>query len=42
MTDHRIGLTMYNLESILDGDISVIIDALNTHYQTETLKTSDV
>ncbi|MBW2557320.1 MAG: peptide chain release factor 1 [Deltaproteobacteria bacterium] len=42
MTDHRIGLTMYSLESILDGDISAIIDALNTHYQTETLKTSDV
>ncbi len=42
MTDHRIGLTMYNLENILDGDISAIIDALNTHYQTEALKTSDV
>ncbi len=42
MTDHRIGLTMYNLENILDGDINAIIDALNTHYQTETLKTSDV
>jgi len=42
MTDHRIGLTMYNLENILDGDINAIIDALNTHYQAEALKSSAV
>ena len=38
MTDHRIGLTMYRLESILEGDIQEIIDALGTHYQAEALK----
>jgi len=40
VTDHRIGLTLYNLESILDGDIQVLIDALTTHYQAEALKRS--
>ena len=27
MTDHRIGLTLYKLEKILNGDIQEIIDA---------------
>ncbi len=40
VTDHRIGLTLYNLENILDGDIQPIIDALITHFQTEALKRS--
>jgi len=38
MTDHRIGLTLYSLENILDGEIDPVIDVLTTHYQTETLK----
>ncbi|MBW2559335.1 MAG: peptide chain release factor 1 [Deltaproteobacteria bacterium] len=38
VTDHRISLTLYSLENILDGDINAIIDALTTHYQTEALK----
>jgi peptide chain release factor 1 len=38
MTDHRIGLTLYNLQAILDGEIQPVIDALATHYQTEELK----
>ena len=42
ITDHRIGLTMYNLENILDGDINAIIDALSTHYQAEALKSPAV
>lgn len=33
VTDHRIGLTLYRLDSIMDGDIDEIIDALATHYQ---------
>ena len=33
VTDHRIGLTLYKLEVILQGDIGQIIDALTTHYQ---------
>ncbi|MDX9787738.1 MAG: peptide chain release factor 1 [Desulfobacterales bacterium] len=38
MTDHRIGLTLYRLESILQGEIDEIIDALTTHYQAQALK----
>ena len=38
MTDHRIGLTLYRLESVLEGELDEIIDALTTHYQTEALK----
>ncbi len=38
MTDHRIGLTLYRLDSIIAGDIEEITDALRTHYQMEALK----
>ena len=33
VTDHRIGLTLYKLEHILQGNIGEIIDALMTHHQ---------
>jgi len=38
VTDHRIGLTLYRLESILEGDLDEIVGALTTHYQAEALK----
>ena len=38
VTDHRIGLTRYDLENFLNGNIQTIIDALATHFQTEALK----
>lgn len=38
VTDHRIGLTLYKIEQILNGDLDEIIDALITHYRTEMLK----
>ncbi len=38
VTDHRIGLTLYRLEEVLDGDLDEIIDALITHFRTEALK----
>jgi peptide chain release factor 1 len=38
VTDHRIGLTLYKLENILQGDLEEIIDNLSTYYQTEELK----
>lgn len=38
VTDHRIGLTLYRLEAVLEGDMDEIIKALTTHYQTEALK----
>ena len=37
VTDHRINLTLYKLESILDGDLDDIIDALITDDQTKKL-----
>jgi len=40
MTDHRIGLTIYNLSSILDGDIQHILDALQIAENAERLKES--
>ena len=38
VTDHRIGLTLYSLDKILEGDMSEITDALVTHNQAELLK----
>ena len=38
VTDHRIGLTLYRLDSILGGDLDEIIGALTTHYQAEALR----
>ncbi len=41
VTDHRIGLTLYKLESILQGEIDEIIDELTTFYQTQALKNAE-
>ncbi len=38
VTDHRIGLTVHNLEGILEGDIDDIIDAVATADQTKQLE----
>ncbi len=38
MTDHRVGLTLYKLDSIMAGDIQEIIDELKTFHQAEALK----
>jgi len=38
ITDHRIGLTLYKLDSILLGNIQEIIDQLITSFQAEDLK----
>ena len=40
VTDHRIGLTLYRIESILQGDLDMIVDPLITHFQAEALKGS--
>lgn len=40
VTDHRINLTLYNLNAIIDGDISEIIDKLQMAENTEKLKAS--
>jgi peptide chain release factor 1 len=41
VTDHRIGLTLYQLESFLDGDLDEMIDALVTSDQAEKLKNAE-
>jgi peptide chain release factor 1 len=38
VTDHRIGLTLHQLNLVMDGKLDPIVDALTTHYQTEKLK----
>ena len=38
ITDHRIGLTIYKLDSFLDGDIDEVIDGLITSDQAEKMK----
>jgi peptide chain release factor 1 len=38
VTDHRIGLTLYRLEGVLEGELDEVIDPLTTHYQAEALK----
>ena len=38
VSEHRIGLTLYKLNAILDGDLDEIIDGLITHDQAEKMK----
>ena len=38
VTDHRIGLTLHQLQDVIDGKLQPFIDALTTHYQAEKLK----
>ncbi|HEX9161942.1 MAG TPA: peptide chain release factor 1 [Thermoanaerobaculia bacterium] len=38
VTDHRIGLTVHNLPSVMNGGLDVIIDPLSSHFQAEKLK----
>lgn len=38
VTDHRIGLTLYKIDAVMDGDLDELIDALRTADQTEKLR----
>lgn len=38
ITDHRIGLTLYKLDTVLSGDMDEVIDSIITYYRTEMLK----
>jgi peptide chain release factor 1 len=38
VTDHRINLTLYSLDKIMQGEIEEMIEALSSHYQTEAMK----
>lgn len=38
VTDHRIGLTLHQLNDVMDGKLSPMVDALVTHFEAERLK----
>jgi peptide chain release factor 1 len=40
-TDHRVGLTLYKLEAIMQGDLDEVIDTLTTHAQAELMSGQD-
>jgi peptide chain release factor 1 len=40
LSDHRIGLTLHQLDMIMEGRLQPIVDALIAHYQAEQLKAS--
>ena len=40
VTDHRIGLTLYKIDAVMNGDLQELIDALATADQAEKLKNS--
>ena len=40
VTDHRIGLTLYKIDSVMDGDLEELINGLATADQAEKLKNS--
>ena len=42
VTDHRIGLTVHQLDLVMEGQLDEFIDALRTHYQTEKLEAEAV
>ncbi len=37
LTDHRVGLTLYKLDAVMDGDLDEIVDALAAAWQAEQL-----
>ena len=41
VTDHRIGLTLYKLESIMQGDIDELVAELTTFYQAQALQNEE-
>ena len=38
VTDHRIGLTLHQLDQVMEGKLDPIVDALTTYFQTQKLK----
>jgi peptide chain release factor 1 len=42
VSDHRIGLTVYQLDQVMEGALDEFVNALTTHYQTEKLKAEAV
>ena len=42
VTDHRIGLTLYDLQNVINGDVQRLIDELQLAENAEKLKEGDV
>src|SRR5579885_2141274 len=42
VTDHRIGMTVHQLDLVMEGDLDQFVNALVTHYQAEKLKAETV
>ncbi|PIE75046.1 MAG: peptide chain release factor 1 [Deltaproteobacteria bacterium] len=42
VTDHRINLTLYKLDQIMEGSIDAITDALSAHYNAKALQDADL
>ncbi len=42
VSDHRIGLTVHQLDLVMEGALDQFIEGLTTHYQTEKLKAANV
>lgn len=38
ITDHRIGLTVHQIDAVMSGEFEILIDPLVTHFQAEALK----
>jgi len=38
VTDHRIGLTLYRLEAVLDGDLEELLGGLSSHFRAQALQ----
>ncbi|MBI1815559.1 MAG: peptide chain release factor 1 [Deltaproteobacteria bacterium] len=41
VTDHRINLTVHQIDRVMDGELSPLINALITHYQAQSLKSEN-
>ena len=41
VTDHRIGLTLYDLQNIINGEINKLVEELKLHYNTQKMKESN-
>jgi peptide chain release factor 1 len=41
LTDHRIGLTLHQLNLVMEGKLEQVVDALTRHFQAEKLKGDD-
>jgi len=38
VTDHRIGLTVYQIDAVMGGELSIVLDPLIAHFRAEALK----